>query len=70
MEKSARFSRDKGPHPGGASSAGEVKAGRDSGEGHMGAIRVFVVLCWVFFALRQIFLKPVKALAGRDSQSR
>jgi hypothetical protein len=36
----------------------------------MGIIRIFVVLSWALFALRQIFLKPVKALAGRDSQSR
>lgn len=31
----------------------------------MSAMRVFVVLSWAAFALRQIFVKPVKALAGR-----
>jgi hypothetical protein len=33
-------------------------------------MRVFVVLSWAAFALRQIFLKPVKVLAGRDFHSR
>ena len=33
----------------------------------MGAIRVFVVLSWAVFALRQIFLRPVEVLAGKDS---
>ena len=31
----------------------------------MSAMRVFVALSWAAFALRQIFVKPVKALAGR-----
>jgi hypothetical protein len=31
----------------------------------MSAIRVFVALSWAAFALRQIFVKPIKALAGR-----
>ena len=46
----------------------KLEADREAlGEGHM--IRVFVVLSWAAFALRQIFVKPVKALA-RDFQSR
>jgi hypothetical protein len=35
----------------------------------MSAIRVFVVLSWAAFALRQILMKPVKVLAGRDFRS-
>ena len=37
-----------------------------SGEGHMGVIRVFVLLSWAVFALRQILIKPVRALVGKD----
>jgi hypothetical protein len=32
----------------------------------MGAIRVFVVLSWAVFALRQILIKPVRVLVGKD----
>lgn len=35
-------------------------------EGHMGAIRFFVVLSWAVFAVRQIFIRPVEALVTRD----
>jgi hypothetical protein len=31
----------------------------------MSGIRVFVALSWAAFALRQIFVKPVKVLTGR-----
>lgn len=34
-------------------------------EGHMGAIRTFVVLSWAVFALRQILLRPVRVLVGK-----
>jgi len=37
-----------------------------SREGRMGTIRMFVVLSWAIFALRQIFLKPVRVLVGKD----
>ena len=70
MDDSNKFSRDKAPNPGAASLAGDVKAGDDHRKGRMSIIRIFVVLSWVFFALRQIFMKPVKVLAGRDSKSR
>jgi hypothetical protein len=32
----------------------------------MSTIRVFVVMSWVVFAVRQILLRPVKALVGKD----
>ena len=70
MDDSNKLSRNKAPNRGAASLAGDVKAGDHYGKGRMSIIRVFVVLSWVFFALRQIFMKPVKVLAGRDSQSR
>jgi hypothetical protein len=55
----------KKPLPGAAVFA-PARAEEDSGEGRMGAIRMFVVLSWGVFALRQIFLKPVKILVGKD----
>jgi len=50
--------------------AAKLRQAGDSGEGHMSGIRVFVVLSWAAFALRQILLKPVKVLTGRDFRSR
>jgi hypothetical protein len=50
-----------------AVSAPRVREEEDLREGHMGAMRVFVVLCWAVFALRQIFLRPVEALVRKDS---
>jgi len=35
----------------------------------MNMIRVFVVLSWAVFALRRIFVKPVRVLVGRNFQS-
>lgn len=54
------------PSPETAVSAPIVRGEEGPREGHMGAIRVFVVLCWAVFALRQIFLKPVRVLVSKD----
>ncbi|PYU29570.1 MAG: hypothetical protein DMG31_17160 [Acidobacteria bacterium] len=67
----ARVSRETGRTEAAALFAAKLRQVRDSGEGHMSSgIRVFVVLSWVAFALRQILLKPVKVLTGRDFRSR
>lgn len=36
----------------------------------MSAIRIFVVLAWVVFAVRHTLLKPARVLVSRDPQSR
>lgn len=54
------------PSPEAAISAPIVRDEEGPREGHMGAIRMFVVLSWAVFALRQIFLKPVRVLIGKD----
>lgn len=36
----------------------------------MSAIRVFVVLSWAIFAVRQILVRPVRVLVSRDLESR
>ena len=43
---------------------------KSSKEGRMGAIQLFMVLSWAAFALRQILLKPVRALVTKDSHLR
>jgi hypothetical protein len=55
------------PFPEAAVSAPGVREEEGARRGHMGAMRVFVVLSWAVFALRQIFLRPVEVLAGKDS---
>jgi len=50
-----------------AVSAPRVREEEDPREEPMGTMRVFVVLCWAVFALRQIFLRPVEALVRKDS---
>jgi hypothetical protein len=50
-----------------AVTAPRVREEEGSREGHMGAIRVFVVLSWAVFALRQILLRPVEVLVRKDS---
>ena len=52
----------KKPSPEAAVFAPAPRAEEDSREGRMGAIRMFVVLSWAVFALRQILLKPVRVL--------
>jgi hypothetical protein len=54
------------PFPDAAISAPIVRDEEGLKEGHMGAIRVFVVLSWAVFALRQIFLRPVRVLVSKD----
>ena len=51
-------------------SAPHARGQKGSKEGHMGTIQVFVVLSWAAFALRQILLKPVRALVTKDSNLR
>ena len=36
----------------------------------MSALRVFVVLAWVVFAIRQIMMKPARVLARQELRSR
>lgn len=54
------------PFPEAAISAPIAREDEGLREGHMGAMRVFVVLCWAVFALRQIFMKPVRVLVSKD----
>lgn len=56
----------KRPSPEAAVFAPVLREEESSGEGRMGAIRVFVVLSWAVFALRQILIKPVRVLVGKD----
>lgn len=55
------------PSPEAALSAPSAQEEEGTREEHMGAIRVFVVLSWAVFALRQILLRPVEVLVGKDS---
>jgi hypothetical protein len=38
-------------------------------EGHMNPLRIFIVLSWVTFALRQIMLKPARVVAGLGGEA-
>jgi hypothetical protein len=71
---STSASREKGPHRTGPRPfRGKLAEAASSGEGQMSGMRVFVVLSWVVFAVRQILVRPatpVKVLAGRDPRSR
>ena len=37
--------------------------------GRMNPLRIFIVLSWVAFALRQIMLKPARAVAGLGGEA-